>query len=171
MIKIGVLADTHLEKITPEFEQILRNYCKNCDWIFHAGDFVNIEIYEYLKEFMKNNVKAVCGNMDYGKIREILPKREILEFEGVKIGLIHGWGPPSGIEERLYEAFLGEEVHCIVHGHTHHWNNEKRWGILFFNPGSPTDRIYARENTVGILTIHQGSVSGEIIKVRIRNIM
>lgn len=165
-MKIGVLSDTHLEEITPEFETLLRKYLSDCDAMIHVGDFTNISVYKYLKEYFKGNLYAVCGNMDRGELRKILKERMVIEVEGVKIGLIHGWGPPQGIEERIRGFFEGERVKAIVFGHTH--NPVYRWesDLLFFNPGSPTDRIYAVKNTLGILEVDEGRLKGEIVELR-----
>jgi len=164
-MKIGVLSDTHLEDVTPEFEAILKRFLSDCDALIHVGDFTNIRIYEYLKEKFKENLYAVCGNMDRGDIRRVLQERMVIEVEGVRLGLIHGWGPPQGIEERIRGSFEGERIKGIVFGHTHSPINRWKGGILFFNPGSPTDRIYATRNTLGILEVQRGEVKGEIVEV------
>ena len=52
----------------------------------------------------------------------------------------------------------------IVFGHSHSPVNELRDGILFFNPGSPTDKIFAKYNSYGILTINK-EIKGEIIRL------
>lgn len=165
-MKIGVLSDTHLVGVTGDFERILREYLSDCEAIIHVGDFTDIKVYEYLKEFVKGKIFAVCGNMDGGAIRQVLPERMVIEVEGVKLGLMHGWGPPQGIEERIRTAFEGEGVRAIVYGHTHSPANHWSSGILFFNPGSPTDRIYAKRNTLGILEIERGQIEGRIVDLR-----
>ncbi|MCJ7744964.1 MAG: metallophosphatase family protein, partial [Actinobacteria bacterium] len=73
---------------------------------------------------------------------------EIGEF---RIGLTHGQGGPSGIVERVASEF--REVDCIVFGHTHNALVREIEGVLFFNPGSPTDRKFTRRNTLGILEV------------------
>lgn len=164
-MKIGVLSDTHLQRVNPEFKALLKRFFDDCDALIHVGDFTNIAIYEYLKEFMKEKVYAVCGNMDGGELRKILPERQVVDIEGVKLGLIHGWGAPYGIEERIKAVFATEGVRAIIYGHTHNPANHWDSGILFFNPGSPTDRIYASRNTLGILEIDKGKIMGRIVEV------
>lgn len=165
MIRIGVISDTHLYNVDQNFKDLVKKHFEACDYLFHAGDFVTIEVLEYLNDFMKNRVIAVCGNMDRGKLQVVLPRSCVCEFEGVKIGLVHGWGPPQGIEERLSDVFKGQEVKLIVFGHTHAPANFERGGVMFFNPGSPTDRVYAKVNTIGILKLEKGKVKGEIVEV------
>lgn len=164
-MKIGVLSDTHLEDVTPEFEAILKRFLSDCDALIHVGDFTHIRIYEYLKENFKEALYAVCGNMDRGDLRRVLQERMVIEVEGVRLGLIHGWGPPQGIEERIRRSFEGKGIKGIIFGHTHSPINRWEGGILFFNPGSPTDKIYATKNTLGILEVQGGEAKGEIVEV------
>lgn len=166
MIRIGVISDTHLHRVDEHFKNLVQKYFDACDYLFHAGDFVTIEVLEYLKDFMKDNLMAVCGNMDRGELQSVLPRTCVCEFEGVKIGLVHGWGPPQGIEGRLLDLFKGQGVRIIVFGHTHAPANFEKEGVMFFNPGSPTDKVYAKVNTIGILKLEKGKVEGEIVEVK-----
>lgn len=159
-MKIGVISDTHLSAYTDEFAKIIDTYLSHVDMIIHAGDIVDIKVVESLAKVKK--VEAVCGNMDNPEIRYALPSQLILELGDFKVGVIHGSGRPYGIEERIMTLF--DMVDCIVYGHTHTPKNEIYEGILFFNPGSPTDH-YAKENTVGILEIDK-EIKGKIIRVK-----
>ena len=38
-------------------------------------------------------------------------------------------------------------------------------GVLFFNPGSPTDKVFAAYNSYGILEINDKKVEGKIVKI------
>jgi len=178
-MKIGMLSDTHLHT-SPGFfgvvKQTLRNtrslddlrtllqqHFQHVDLIIHAGDFVDIAVFEMLQEFAP--VEAVRGNMDSADIQRTFPVQRILEVEGFKIGITHGSGAPQGIVERITSGFAGvAELNALVFGHTHHPLNEVRDGMLLFNPGSPTDRIFAPYNSVGILEITD-TISGQIIRV------
>ena len=44
--------------------------------------------------------------------------------------------------------------------------NEKINGILYFNPGSPTDLVIAPYRSYGILEIKDNDVVGKIIKLK-----
>ena len=52
----------------------------------------------------------------------------------------------------------------LVFGHSHQPMNEIKDGILHFNPGSPTDKIFAPFNSYGILEIND-KINGKIIKI------
>ena len=158
-MKIGVISDTHLREPHSEFKRMIEFHFKDVEKIFHAGDFVDWSIAEYLSS--QKELIAVCGNMDSGDIRKAFPYKRIVELRGFRIGLIHGGGPPFGIESRIPGEF--DEIDAIIYGHTHipanHWVKK----ILFFNPGSPT-RSYMHKPTLGILHLGE-KIEGEIIKI------
>ncbi len=158
-MKIGVISDTHLRRVSEEFSQLIEKHFKEVDLVLHAGDLVEMEI---LDVFKGKDWKAVQGNMDSGEVKRNLPTKEVIEIKGFRIGLIHGWGFPWGIENRILSEF--EEVDCIVYGHTHQAVNHKKGKVLFFNPGSPTDRHFTLKNSLGILGV-DGVLKGKIIKL------
>ena len=161
-MRIGVLSDTHLREPTEELKKALE-VMGDVDLIVHCGDIVSLDVIEFLKR--KAPVKAVCGNMDPPEVAKALPKKLVFEVEGVRIGVTHGYGAPWGIEERVRQVFSGEELGVIIFGHTHNPVNRKIGDVLFFNPGSPTDKFYAQENTLGILEVEKGKVEGRILKL------
>ena len=158
-MKIGVISDTHLKSPDSDFKKIIDFYFKDVEKIFHLGDFTDFSIAEYLSGLKE--LVAVAGNMDPSNIQKSFPKKRIFELYGFKIGLIHGDGPPFGIESRIKEQF--DEVDMIVYGHTHTPSNHKVKDIYFFNPGSLT-RSFIDKGTLGILYI-EDKVKGEIIKI------
>jgi len=158
-MKIGIISDTHLKEPHSEFKRAIESYFKDVEKIFHAGDFVDWSIAEYLSS--QKELVAVCGNMDSQDIRKAFPQKRIVELNGVRIGLIHGGGPPFGIELRIREEF--DEVDAIVYGHSHTPANHPVKNVLFFNPGSPT-RSFIHKPTLGILHLGE-KIEGEIIKI------
>jgi putative phosphoesterase len=158
-MKIGVLSDTHLREPHPEFRKMIEFHFKDVEKIFHAGDFVDRSVAEYLSS--QKELIAVCGNMDSEDLRKAFPQRRVIELEGLKIGLIHGGGTPFGIESRIRGEF--DEVNVIVYGHTHTPANHRVKNITFFNPGSPT-RSFVHRATLGLLHVGE-KIEGEIIKI------
>jgi uncharacterized protein len=158
-VKIGVISDTHLYDYDEKLKKIITEHFSDADFIIHAGDLVDLRV---LDMFAGKEVKAVYGNMDYFSVKEKLPEQLIFDVKGFKFGLIHGWGPPWNIEEKIL-AKIGR-VDCIVYGHTHEPANHINDGILFFNPGSATDRRFAPHKTIGILEIDK-DIQGRIIKI------
>lgn len=158
-MKIGVISDTHLIDVTDKFKKIFDKYLSSCDMILHAGDFVGIDLLKFLTGF---NFHGVAGNMDFAEVRQLLPEKKIVNADNFRIGLIHGWGAPWGIEDKLIKEF--SDVHCIVYGHTHQARNGEKNGIIMFNPGTPVDKRFTDVLTVGIITV-EDSIKGEIIRV------
>jgi len=157
-MKIGVISDTHLKEPYSEFKKVIEFHFKDVEKIFHAGDFVDWNIAEYLSS--QKELIAVYGNMDSYDIRKAFPEKRIIELQGFKIGLIHGGGSPFGIESRIRGEF--DEVDAIVYGHTHTPANHQVKNIYFFNPGSPT-RSFIHKATLGILHLGE-KIAGKIIK-------
>jgi uncharacterized protein len=148
MVKIGVISDTHLHAVSPELVDIYENYLSDVEMIFHAGDLVSLDIAEYLSQ---KPLHVVQGNMDTMDVRERFPHKEVIEVHGFRLGLIHGWGSPLGIERRIRSAF--RDVHAIIYGHSHRPSNHADKGILFFNPGTATGFRIAGSNSIGIVQI------------------
>ncbi|NLJ84998.1 MAG: metallophosphoesterase family protein [Firmicutes bacterium] len=127
------------------------------DLILHAGDIMEWSVIEELSTVAP--VKAVYGNMDYPEVRHRIPRRQMIEIGGLKIGLIHGDGAGYNTLARARQAF--SEVDCIVFGHSHRPYNQLHNGILLFNPGSPTDRRMMPMGSYGFLQIRDGKIWGE----------
>lgn len=162
MVKIGVLSDTHfsdLKQALPFLEALAERHFAGVEIILHAGDLVNPDI---LMSFAGRTVHAVRGNMDLGA--RDLPARKIITVHGFRIGLIHGWGAPDAVEERVLREFQGEKLDCLVYGHSHQPVCYRRDGVLLLNPGSPTDRRWAPFHSVGLLELDE-RIEGHIIRL------
>ena len=155
-MKIGVLSDTHIKTIPAHLGEVFQHHFKDADMILHAGDVVEASVLDY---FGDRNIRAVAGNMDSYHLKELNPVKMLIPIEGFNLGLIHGWGSPVGIEDRIRKEF--DDIDILVYGHTHNPTYHTAGGVLFFNPGSPTCKRFAANNTIGILEI------GERVKPRI----
>ncbi|MHB8137626.1 MAG: metallophosphoesterase family protein [Smithellaceae bacterium] len=158
-IKIGVLSDTHISGFDESLKKIVDENFSDVDLIFHAGDLVDLCV---LDLFGNREIRAVCGNMDNHRVREKLPEQLLMDINGFKIGLIHGWGSPQGIEKKLADR-LGP-IDCIVFGHTHYPVMKKIGDTYFFNPGSAKDKRFAASRTIGILEVGT-DITGRIITI------
>ena len=158
-MKIGVISDTHLNDVDSRLTTIYQKYFFDVDMIIHAGDLVSPAIVDFLS---KKPLHVVQGNMDNSSIQEGFPKKAILDVHGFRLGLIHGWGSPFGIERRIRSEF--KDVHVIVYGHSHRPANHVDKGILFFNPGTATGLCMSGSNSIGLLNIGK-EVEGTIIKL------
>ena len=158
-MKIGVLSDTHLTRVNEALRWVIEDVFKDADMILHAGDIVSSAVLTYLES---ENVIAVCGNIDQGDVSRDLPPRRVIEAGGFKIGLMHGWGGPQGLAQRVRQEF--GKLDCLVFGHSHQAMNEKVGDELIFNPGSMTESRFSNIQTVGMLTVDE-EISGEIINL------
>jgi putative phosphoesterase len=157
LVRIGVLSDTHLTLGDARLPVLLarcQQYFAGTELILHAGDVVEPQLLHLLPQ----PVLAVRGNLDPPE----LPPWRIVPVAGKRIGLIHGWGAKYDLEARILRVFSGEQVDCIVYGHSHQPACHHVNGILLFNPGSPTDRRNAPFHSLGLLTIGT-EIAGEII--------
>ena len=162
-MRIGVISDTHIPDRAEEIPPEILEAFKKVDMIIHTGDFVGLEVLKKLRNVC-SDVHAVYGNMDPEEIRNVLPEKEIVKVGKFQIGIAHGYGHPNKLVDFLSKMFADDAVDAIVFGHSHVPMNEKKGKILFFNPGSPTDKIFSKFNSYGILEIND-SIAGKIVKI------
>lgn len=119
-MKLGIISDTH----NMLREEVITKL-KNCNYIFHAGDFCNLEILEILKEI--GEVYAVRGNNDKGSWVHTLPIHLVVELEGYKIGMAH---------EKKDLPKDATHIDLMIYGHSHKYESYKEEDIQYINPGS-----------------------------------
>ena len=158
-MKIGVVSDTHSFSIP---QQLVKDFA-DAELIIHAGDFCSKEVYNGFAKM--KTLKAVYGNMDDADLCRKLPRKDIFECEGIRIGVYHGEGPAKRVLDFVREEFKEDKVDVVVFGHSHQPLNEVIDNVLYFNPGSPNDKIYAPYCSYGMLEIRNGKVNGKIIKI------
>lgn len=162
-MKIGVIADTHIPLKAQSIPKQILEAFKGVDMIIHAGDLVNLEVLGELKKIC-SNVKAVWGNMDPEAVRKKLPEKEVLKVDKYTIGVSHGCGAPDNLPALMSSLFEKDKPDLIIFGHSHSPLNEEKDGIIFFNPGSPVDKVFAPYNSYGIIEIND-KIKGRIIKL------
>ncbi len=151
-VRIGVISDTHARTLGDLPNGILIAL-GDVDLIVHAGDFTEKAVLDGLRTL--GEVKAVSGNMDSGALHRILPRHDLFAFGERMIGLIHGWGVPWGLAERVQKTFPGADI--IIFGHSHEPTNRLIGDTLLFNPGRARDSF-------GVITIGD-TVQADIIRV------
>ncbi|MDD2751537.1 MAG: metallophosphoesterase [Candidatus Omnitrophica bacterium] len=153
MTKIIVISDTHIPDRAIDLPEEIIPQIKGADMVIHAGDLVSLKVWDKLKKLCPN-VHAVYGNMDPFEVRKVLSEKEVISVGKYKIGLMHGIGAPVGLVEVMAKSFKDDNVDIIIFGHSHAPFNEKKGRILFFNPGSLTDKVFSPYNSYGILEIN-----------------
>ncbi len=161
-VRIGVLSDTHLPDSADAYDflhTLIEEVLAPVDLILHAGDLVSPNL---LDAFYEYPFHAVRGNMD--PATQGVPHKKLVHVGGFTIGLIHGWGPVCGLEDRVQDEFSENSLDCLVYGHSHQPACHHHDGILFFNPGSATDRRSMDYHSVGLLEVDD-DIRGTIIRL------
>lgn len=159
--RIGVLADTHIHELK-EITPTLLEHLKSMDLVIHLGDFVSMELVDYFKSF--NNFYGVAGNHDPHPIKAILHRSDVIEVNGKRLGLLHGYWCPLFCDHRSMSRFRNERVDAILYGHTHVIRNEVKDSVLWFNPGSAAALWPAPWITYGVLEVGE-SITGKIVSI------
>lgn len=162
-MRIGVLADTHIPARAKTLPEQVYGVFSGVDRIIHAGDIVDKSVLDELETIAP--VSAVFGNRDTEALKQWLPETLILELHGFRIGVFHGHGDKGTTMQRLPGFFPGAALDCVLFGHSHIPYMEKRNGVLYFNPGSPTVRKHQKYGSVGILTLGS-SIEAELIYLK-----
>lgn len=149
MLRLGIISDTH-GLLRPEALAALQG----SDHIIHGGDIGKLEILQALSEIAP--VAAVRGNNDKGSWAEELPETLRLQFEELRLYVIHD----------LKELDIAPEtcgISVVISGHSHKPVIKESEGVIYFNPGSAGPRRFRLPITVGELEIDGASVSSRII--------
>ena len=131
MTRIGLISDTHNYLDESVFEHF-----KDCDEIWHGGDFGTIEIANKLKEFKP--FKGVYGNIDGMDIRSIYPEQLVFMCEGVKVMIRHIGGYPPKYNIETKKEILIHQPQLFISGHSHILKvmYDDKLNCLHMNPGA-----------------------------------
>lgn len=158
------LGDTHGET-DPRLAGRTLTAVQEADHVVHTGDFTSEAVYEAIVDEAdgpddRTPVSAVHGNSDDPSLQERLPATLVLEYEGVRLVVVHGH------EHTATELGLlarQEAADVVVTGHTHRPAIEQTDHCLLVNPGSHADPR-GTAPTHGELTQH-----GAMIELRARD--
>jgi putative phosphoesterase len=165
-VKVLVISDTHIPVVANELPAVIIEQAKKSNCCIHAGDFTNREVLKNLESLTK--IYAVSGNMDNPDICKQLPEKAIIELEGVRAGIIHGRGAPANLIDNYIKREFSDElkkIDIIIFGHTHYPTDKIVEEKIYFNPGSPTDTVFAPYRSYGILEIEGKNIKRRIIKI------
>src|SRR5438045_3114018 len=106
MTRIGLISDTH-----NYLDESVFAHFKQCNEIWHAGDFGSIVIAERLAEGSGLPVKGVYGNIDGYDVHSVYPQKLSWKCEGVKVFMTHIGGYPKryapGVKQELVQEKAG----------------------------------------------------------------
>ncbi len=131
MKRIGILSDTHTY-VHPEMERIF----SDCDEIWHAGDFGNMETVAALKAMKP--LRGVHGNVDSQEIRIEFPRILRFNCEDVDVLMTHIGGYPGKYQSDIMDIMKVRTPDLFISGHSHILKvmPDKRFNLLHINPGA-----------------------------------
>jgi uncharacterized protein len=131
MRKIGLISDTHCF-IDPR----VFTFFENCDEIWHAGDFGNVDTADKLSAFKP--LKGVYGNIDGQEIRAMFKKHLKFKCEEVKVWMTHIGGYPGRYDSSVKPGIYDDPPDLFICGHSHILKviYDKKIKSLHINPGA-----------------------------------
>ncbi len=130
---LGVISDTHIPLENEAIPDEVLAELARTDAIVHAGDFVAVSVLHTLQE-LGPPVYGVVGNLDGYGLRSVLPETRVERIGETAVGIVHGWGPPTRLGQRVRQRF--KQVDLVIYGHSHIPLVEEWNGAVVANPGS-----------------------------------
>jgi uncharacterized protein len=149
---IAVISDTH-GLLRPQVITTLHG----SSLIIHAGDVGDADILDALRKIAP--VVAVRGNIDRDPFASELPAAELVQLDGWSIYVLHD------LNDLDLDPFTAG-FHVVISGHTHKPKTAKKYGVLYFNPGSAGPRRFNLPISVGRLVISDNDVQAKIIELQ-----
>lgn len=131
MTKIGLLSDTHSYLPPGIFDHF-----KDCDEIWHGGDFGNEHLIRELEDFKP--LRGVYGNIDGQPVRSQFPLENIFYCEEVKVLMKHIGGYPGRYAPGVRDLIKKEKPGLFISGHSHILKimYDEKLHCLHMNPGA-----------------------------------
>lgn len=143
MTRIGLISDTHHFLDESVFEHF-----KNCNEIWHAGDFGTIDLANRLKNFKP--LKGVYGNIDGNDIRTVYPEKLRWHCEDVEVMMTHIGGYPPKYTTAIKKELLANPPRLFISGHSHILKvmYDHNLQCLHMNPGAAGKQGWHKVRTV-----------------------
>lgn len=151
MTRIGLISDTH-----DYLDENVFEHFKNCNEIWHAGDFGNIEIAVRLLKFKKPEsgkaplLRGVYGNIDGYDIRIMYPEQIVFTCEDVKVMIRHIGGYPPRYNPETKKELLLHRPQLFISGHSHILKvmYDDKLKCLHMNPGAAGKQGWQKVRTI-----------------------
>jgi len=131
LTKIGLISDTH-----NFLDESIFEHFKNCDEIWHAGDFGTSAISDAIKKFKP--LRGVYGNIDGYDIRSVYPEQLVFMCEKAKVMIRHIGGYPPRYNPETKKEILIHKPQLFISGHSHILKimYDDKLNCLHINPGA-----------------------------------
>jgi putative phosphoesterase len=123
-------------------------YFENCNEIWHAGDFGNIEIAERLNR--GTVLRGVYGNIDGLDVRTKFPEQLVFTCEEVKVMIRHIGGYPPRYNPETKKELLIHKPQLFISGHSHILKiiYDDKLNCLHMNPGAAGKQGWQKVRTI-----------------------
>lgn len=155
MPKIGLISDTHGHLDPKVFE-----YFKECDEIWHAGDFGTIELSDQLAAF--KTLRGVYGNIDGQDVRIVHPLHNRFEIGGMDIWMTHIGGYPGHYNPSIKKELLSNPPQVFICGHSHILkviSDKSLSNMICINPGAAGVHGFHKIKTIMRFEINAGKIT------------
>jgi uncharacterized protein len=151
LTKIGLISDTH-----HFLHPAVAEYFKNCDEIWHAGDFGTIEIANELARCQAAHgaqtpaLRGVYGNIDDYDIKSVYPEQLVFMCEEVKVMMRHIGGYPPRYNPETKKELLIHRPQLFISGHSHILRvmYDDKLNFLHMNPGAAGKQGWHKVKTI-----------------------
>ena len=167
MTRIGLLSDTHGFLDPAVFE-----YFKNCDEIWHAGDWGNATLAEALSAGTGLALKGVYGNIDGQDIRSRFPEQLVFTCEQVKVMIRHIGGYPPRYNPETKKQLLLHQPKLFIAGHSHILKVmfDEQLQCLHMNPGAAGKQGWHKMRTLLRFVIDGADIKDcEVVELGLRS--
>ncbi len=157
MTRIGLIADTH-----HFLDETIFEHFKDCDEVWHVGDFGTMELAHGLMSRLTNNssqhgqtkrqtmLRGVYGNIDGQDIRKEFPEQLVFMCEGVKVMMRHIGGYPPKYNPETKKEILIHRPKLFISGHSHILKimHDDKLNCLHMNPGAAGKQGWHKVRTI-----------------------
>ncbi|OGX89280.1 YfcE family phosphodiesterase [Hymenobacter lapidarius] len=154
MTRIGLLSDTH-----SYFDERIAHHLRDCDEIWHAGDFGDTRVVDELQA-LAPRFRGVYGNIDGTDVRRTQPLVQNFEIDGLRVLITHIGGYPGHYAPAARPLLAASRPGLFITGHSHILRvmPDKPLGLLHLNPGAAGRHGFHKVRTLLRFGIEAGKV-------------
>ena len=150
MTRIGLISDTH-----GFLDPAVLLHLKDCDEIWHAGDFGGMEWVTALQESLllagrQPTIRGVYGNIDGQDVKAHFPLQLFFQCEGVDVYMQHIGGYPGKYAPGVKKTIQEKKIKLFISGHSHILKimYDDALGCLHMNPGAAGNQGWHKVKTI-----------------------
>ena len=148
---IGLISDTH-----GYLDDRILHHLKECDEIWHLGDVGDPTVLDQLEALAP--LRGVHGNIDGTAVRKRLPAFDVLEFDALRILMIHIAGPMSRYSPECRKLITQHLPDVLICGHSHilKVKRDEKMGLMYINPGAAGRHGFHKVRTLCRFEVNSG---------------